>query len=121
MGPAAMANEVLERVADQERVSRGDACLVRALGWGPWAGGMVTPELARAFHRICWIPFGQTPNLPDLQRALFRQLSGGKELNLPAEERTEKDPALKALRAAAKGQRVLVILDDIWLSEPCCG
>ena len=46
----AMANEVLERVADQERASRGDACRVRALGWGPWAGGMVTPELARAFE-----------------------------------------------------------------------
>lgn len=65
-----------------------------------------TPELARAFHRICWIPFGQTPNLPDLQRTLFRQLSGGKELSLPAEERTDKDGALKALRAAAKGQRL---------------
>merc|ERR1719199_1630787 len=55
-----------------------------------------TPELLRAFHRICWIPFGQTPNLPNLQRALFRQLTGGKELSLPEEQRTDKDAALKA-------------------------
>ena len=30
---------------------------------------------------------------------------------------TEKDAALKALRAATKGQRVLVVLDDIWQAE----
>ena len=46
----AMANEVLERVADEERARRGGTCWVRALGWGPWAGGMVTPELARTFE-----------------------------------------------------------------------
>ena len=49
-----------------------------------------TPEVPRAFHRICWVPFGQTPNLPDLQRSLFRQLTGGKELSLP-EDRSDKD------------------------------
>ncbi len=66
-----------------------------------------------------WICLRQTPNLPDLQRALFRQLTGGEELSLPAERegRTEKDAALKALRTVAKGQRVLVILDDIWSPE----
>jgi NAD(P)-dependent dehydrogenase (short-subunit alcohol dehydrogenase family) len=46
----AMANEVLERVADEERTRRAGTCWVRALGWGPWEGGMVTPELARAFE-----------------------------------------------------------------------
>ena len=45
----AAANEILNKLARAERARRGDACLVKALGWGPWRGGMVTPELARRF------------------------------------------------------------------------
>jgi len=48
----AMANEVLNLVASAERARRGDACTVRSLGWGPWAGGMVTPELAQHFEKM---------------------------------------------------------------------
>jgi NAD(P)-dependent dehydrogenase (short-subunit alcohol dehydrogenase family) len=47
----AMANEVLSTVAANERARRGAACLVRSLAWGPWAGGMVTPGLARLFEK----------------------------------------------------------------------
>ncbi|MFH1462931.1 MAG: SDR family oxidoreductase [Pseudomonadota bacterium] len=47
----AMANEVLNKVAVAEQRRRGPACLVRALGWGPWDGGMVTPELRAHFLR----------------------------------------------------------------------
>jgi hypothetical protein len=47
----AMANEVLSAVAADERARRGDACLVRSLAWGPWAGGMVTPGLAKLFEK----------------------------------------------------------------------
>ena len=47
----AMANEVLSTVAASERARRGGACLVRSLAWGPWAGGMVTPGLARLFEK----------------------------------------------------------------------
>jgi NAD(P)-dependent dehydrogenase (short-subunit alcohol dehydrogenase family) len=47
----AMANEVLSCVAARERARRGPRCLVRSLAWGPWAGGMVTPGLARLFER----------------------------------------------------------------------
>jgi len=47
----AMANEVLSAVAASERARRGPACLVRSLAWGPWAGGMVTPGLARLFEK----------------------------------------------------------------------
>ena len=50
-GAYAMANEVLSSVAANERVRRGGACLVRSLAWGPWAGGMVTPGLARLFEK----------------------------------------------------------------------
>jgi len=45
----AMGNEVLNRVAATEKLRRGDACVVRSIGWGPWAGGMVTPSLQAHF------------------------------------------------------------------------
>jgi hypothetical protein len=47
----AMANGVLSSVAANERARRGPQCLVRSLAWGPWAGGMVTPGLARLFEK----------------------------------------------------------------------
>jgi NAD(P)-dependent dehydrogenase (short-subunit alcohol dehydrogenase family) len=47
----AMANAVLSSVAAAERARRGPRCLVRSLAWGPWAGGMVTPGLARLFEK----------------------------------------------------------------------
>jgi NADP-dependent 3-hydroxy acid dehydrogenase YdfG/acyl carrier protein len=45
----AMANEVLNQVLSAERARRPD-CLVRAIGWGPWHGGMVSTELAGRFR-----------------------------------------------------------------------
>jgi hypothetical protein len=46
----AMANEVLNHVASAEQARRPDR-LVRAVGWGPWRGGMVTTALAEHFTR----------------------------------------------------------------------
>ncbi|MFT4659266.1 MAG: hypothetical protein ACI8V4_003463, partial [Ilumatobacter sp.] len=48
----AMANEVLNKVAIQEHARRGGACVVKSLGWGPWAGGMVTPALKTHFESL---------------------------------------------------------------------
>jgi NADP-dependent 3-hydroxy acid dehydrogenase YdfG/acyl carrier protein len=45
----AAANELLNRLAARE-ARRRPGCVVRAIGWGPWEGGMVTPALARQFH-----------------------------------------------------------------------
>jgi hypothetical protein len=45
----AMANEVMNKVLAAFARRRGDACRVKALGFGPWAGGMVTPALAQHF------------------------------------------------------------------------
>jgi acyl transferase domain-containing protein/NADP-dependent 3-hydroxy acid dehydrogenase YdfG len=45
----AMANEVLNQVLSAEQVRR-PGCLVRAVGWGPWRGGMVTDEIAGRFR-----------------------------------------------------------------------
>ncbi len=47
----AMANEVLNQVAAAEQARRGNRCVVRALGWGPWRGGMVTSSLERHFEQ----------------------------------------------------------------------
>jgi acyl carrier protein len=47
----AMANEVLNKVAAAEQRRRGESCRVSALGWGPWAGGMVTPQLQAHFEK----------------------------------------------------------------------
>jgi len=44
----AMANEVLNKVAQRAAVARPE-CRVVSMNWGPWAGGMVTPALARHF------------------------------------------------------------------------
>ena len=46
-----MANGVLSAIAANERARRGPGCLVRSIAWGPWAGGMVTPGLARLFEK----------------------------------------------------------------------
>ncbi len=48
----AMANEALNKLAVAERVRRGDRVVVKSLGWGPWAGGMVTPALKGHFDRL---------------------------------------------------------------------
>jgi NAD(P)-dependent dehydrogenase (short-subunit alcohol dehydrogenase family) len=45
----AAANEIVERMALDWR-SRHPRCLVKAIAWGPWSGGMVSPELAVAFE-----------------------------------------------------------------------
>ena len=47
----AMANATITAMARQEGARRGPACLVKAIHWGPWAGGMVTPSLATRFER----------------------------------------------------------------------
>ena len=47
----AMANEVLNRVAQAEARQR-PGCVVKSIGWGPWAGGMVTPLLKVKFDEL---------------------------------------------------------------------
>lgn len=44
----AMANEVLNKLAQAEAARRDD-CVVKSMAWGPWSGGMVTPTLEALF------------------------------------------------------------------------
>ena len=45
----AAANATLEAIAAREAARRGDQCVVRAFGWGPWDGGMVDATLKSRF------------------------------------------------------------------------
>jgi acyl transferase domain-containing protein/NAD(P)-dependent dehydrogenase (short-subunit alcohol dehydrogenase family) len=45
----AAANEVLNKLAQQEAHQR-PGCRVLSMNWGPWEGGMVTPQLRRIFE-----------------------------------------------------------------------
>jgi len=53
MGQAdyAMANEILARVAFEEKRHR-PGCLVKSIAWGPWEGGMVSPMLKELFTKF---------------------------------------------------------------------
>jgi acyl carrier protein/NAD(P)-dependent dehydrogenase (short-subunit alcohol dehydrogenase family) len=46
----AVANEILNKIADQQAELRPD-CKVLSLNWGPWDGGMVTPALKKVFSQ----------------------------------------------------------------------
>ncbi len=46
----AVANEILNKVAQQQALQRPD-CRVLSLNWGPWDGGMVTPTLKKVFEQ----------------------------------------------------------------------
>jgi NADP-dependent 3-hydroxy acid dehydrogenase YdfG/acyl carrier protein len=48
----AMANEVLNKVAAAERRRRAPGFVAKAIGWGPWEGGMVTPALKARFDQM---------------------------------------------------------------------
>jgi acyl transferase domain-containing protein len=51
----AMANGILNKVASAERARReasGQPCVVKSFGWGPWEGGMVTPQLKARFQEL---------------------------------------------------------------------
>lgn len=48
----AMANEVLNKMAQAEARQRNGVALVKALEWGPWEGGMVGPALALHFRNL---------------------------------------------------------------------
>jgi hypothetical protein len=57
----AMANEILNKVAVAESERRGSEVVVKSFGWGPWAGGMVSPALKSHFEAmgIALIPLDQ--------------------------------------------------------------
>jgi hypothetical protein len=104
----AMANEVLNKMAQAEARRRGPAVLVKSLGWGPWEGGMVHPLLKARFTEL------GVPMIPLGVGALMfaDEMAGGDpgrvELVLGGEPRPE---ALLMAGGAARAQELEVHLD----------
>ncbi len=78
----AMANEVLNRVANAEVRRRNEGqdspCVVKSIGWGPWAGGMVTPVLKAKFDEmgVALIPLdgGASAFVDEVQAAALNEV-----------------------------------------------
>jgi NAD(P)-dependent dehydrogenase (short-subunit alcohol dehydrogenase family)/acyl carrier protein len=47
-----MANDTLNKVCQYEKNRRKGKCVVKSINWGPWAGGMVKPELKTHFESM---------------------------------------------------------------------
>ena len=52
----ACANEVMNKIANFEQQWRGASCQVKAINWGPWDSGMVTPALKKIFSERNIVP-----------------------------------------------------------------
>ncbi len=83
----ALANEVLNKAAHRMR-ERYPHCHVRAIDWGPWDGGMVTPALKRLLERrqveVIPIDAGTRLFAGELTRRGKTQIVVGSSLVMPA-------------------------------------
>jgi tetratricopeptide (TPR) repeat protein len=68
-------------------------------------------KIREAFDRIGWVSVGQTPDVMELQRALYQQLAG-KMMAVKAGATAEAQ--LKELQAACVGKRFFIVIDDAW-------
>ena len=67
------------------------------------------PLVRLRFEKIVFLPFGQTPVLRDLQKLCYFQLvKKNLDVGFTSEEVQE------ALRDAAKGKTIIIVLDDVW-------
>jgi hypothetical protein len=70
------------------------------------------PEVAVAFEKLVWITVSAEPDLIALLRTMHVRLTGKK---LPESQGADEVmDGCAAVRAAAKGIRALVVLDDVW-------
>ena len=80
------------------------------------AAALVRDEEVRlAFDKICWVSVGQEPDAASLQQTLHIQLVGQP---LSDAAKTDERIALGELIEAAKGQAVLLVLDDGAIAPP---
>ena len=105
----AMANEILNKVALAEARRRGGKCLVKSMGWGPWEGGMVSPQLKAHFEamNVPLIPLsvGATMLVDEVSGSAPEQV----ELVLGGEPKAE---ALAAANAQQRTVSVNVLVGD---------
>jgi anion-transporting ArsA/GET3 family ATPase len=67
-----------------------------------------------AFERIAWVSVGQTPEVMELQRVLYYQLTAQP---LAVKGGANAVTQLQDLQAVCIGQCWLVVLDDVWEKE----
>ena len=67
-------------------------------------------EIRSSFEKIVWVSVGQEPDIRQLQDSMHHQLS---EQHFSESVKTDDD-AFTAVRNAAKGSKVLLVLDDVW-------
>ena len=63
-----------------------------------------------AFDCIGWLSVGQSPDIQEMQRTLFHQLT---REYMPRKEGATAASQLKELQEACAGKRWLVVLDDV--------
>ncbi len=88
----AMANEILNKVAVAESERRGSEVVVKSLGWGPWAGGMVSPALKSHFEAmgVALIPIDEGARMlvrRNRQSAAQPNRTGSRRRSLAREQR----------------------------------
>ncbi len=108
----AMANEILNKVAVAESERRGIEVVVKSLGWGPWAGGMVSPALKSHFEAmgVALIPINEgarmlVEEIASPQRSQIELVLGGGVLpeNSNSARVAEQHEALVAQELVAQG------------------
>ena len=80
-------------------------------------GVVLQKSMQEHFEAIVWTSAGQTPVLPALLRAQLAQLRRGADAGAGAGgggDSDDVDALREAAQAAAKGRRVLLVLDDVW-------
>ena len=120
--PALLA-EIKQRVLTQAScttavvgVSRNAAATTSAQGMGGVGKTTVAvqlirdPEVGHAFKRLLWVSVSQEPDMLHLLGRLYFQL---KSIKLPASAEGELD-AVQLVKEAARGIKVLLVLDDCW-------
>ena len=100
----AMANRILEHVIAAEAVRRGSSCQLRALAWGPWETGMVTPHLREKFTHdgvpLIAVPAGSAAFVRELAS---RSTETTVLLTPPAAEQSADDISAREQVGAALG------------------
>jgi hypothetical protein len=70
-------------------------------------------EVRKAFDKIAWVSFGQTPNIGSLRKLLYEQLTDSTWSYADAAE----DVQHLRLGEAFRGSTVLLVCDDVWKPE----
>jgi hypothetical protein len=70
-------------------------------------------DIRAAFEKVVWVSVGQEPDLRELQSSIYYQLQ---TIEMDAGVKTDRE-VMTALTSAAKGSRVLLVLDDVWDSK----